>query len=97
MPPLMPAAKLRPVRPEHDDAAAGHVLAAVVADALDDRDGAAVAHGESLAGQAADVRLAARRAVERDVADDDVLFGREGRSLGRIARCSLPPDSPLPK
>ena len=37
MPPLMPAAKLRPVAAEHDDAAAGHVLAAVVADALDDR------------------------------------------------------------
>ena len=33
MPPDMPAAKLRAGRPEHDDPAAGHVLAAVVADA----------------------------------------------------------------
>ena len=34
MPPDMPAAKLRPVSPEDDGVAAGHVLAAVVAHAL---------------------------------------------------------------
>ena len=60
MPPLMPAAKLRPVRPRTTTVAAGHVLAAVVADALDDGDGAAVADGEPLAGQAVDEDLAAR-------------------------------------
>ena len=75
----MPAAKLRPGRPEHDDAAAGHVLAAVIADAFDDRRRAAVAHGEALARDAAEERLAAGRAVERDVADDDVLLRRERR------------------
>ncbi len=37
MPPDMPAAKLRPVVAEHHHDAAGHVLAAVVAGALDDR------------------------------------------------------------
>ena len=37
-------------RAEHDDASAGHVLAAVVADALDDGARARVAHGEALAG-----------------------------------------------
>jgi hypothetical protein len=35
MPPDMPAPKFRPWA-EHDDTAAGHVLAPVVADALDD-------------------------------------------------------------
>ena len=60
MPPDMPAAKLRPVRPEHDDRAAGHVLAAVVADALDDRGRAGVAHAEPLADPAAQEHLAGR-------------------------------------
>ena len=46
-PPVMPAPKLRPVA-EHDHRAAGHVLAAVVADALDDRARAAVADREAL-------------------------------------------------
>ena len=71
---------------EHDDAPAGHVLAAVIADALDHRERAAVADGEPLAGDAADVRLAARRAVERDVADDDVLLGDERRVARRDTR-----------
>ena len=69
---------------EHDDAAAGHVLAAVIADAFDDRERAAVADGEPLAGEAADVRLAAGRAVQRDVADDDVVLGDERRLPRRI-------------
>ncbi len=63
---------------EHDDQSARHVLAAVIADAFDDRVRAAVAHREALAGHAAEERLAAGRAVERDVADDDVLLGLEG-------------------
>ena len=35
MPPLMPAAKLRPDSAEHDHAPAGHVLAAMIADTFD--------------------------------------------------------------
>ena len=46
MPPLMPAAKLRPRRAEDDHQAAGHVLAAVVAHALDHGRRAAVAHAK---------------------------------------------------
>ena len=42
-------AEVAPVRSEHDHRAARHVLAGVVADALDDRDGARVPHGEPLA------------------------------------------------
>ncbi len=66
-------------RPEHDDAAAGHVLAAVVADAFDDRGRARVAHAEALAHHAAEVGLTTGGAVERDVAGDDVLLGGELR------------------
>src|SRR5207253_11375078 len=65
-----------------DDQAARHVLASVVADAFDDGDRAAVAHGKSLAGDAAEESLTAGRAVERDVADQDVLLGLE-RGLAR--------------
>ena len=43
-------------RPEDDDGAAGHVLAAVVADAFDDGGRAGVAHREPLADETADER-----------------------------------------
>ena len=72
--------EVAPGATQDDDAAAGHVLASVIADTFDDRVRAAVAHGEALAGDTAHERLAAGRAVERDVADDDVLFGFEGSS-----------------
>jgi len=49
----------------------------VVADGLHDRMDAAVAHAEPFARHAADVGLAARCAVECDVADDDVVFSRK--------------------
>src|SRR4051794_36812493 len=61
-------------RPEHDDLAAGHVLAPVVAHAFDDRGRARVADAEPFADDAADEALAARRPVEDDVAGDDVLL-----------------------
>ena len=94
----MPAAKLRPVGTEHDHAPAGHVLAAVVADALDDRPGAGVSHREALAGQAAEERPPARRPVEHRVADDHVLLGDEVRGHARRAGAptSTPPERPLP-
>ena len=69
---------------EDHHAAAGHVLAAVVAHAFDDHGRAAVAHAETLARHAADVAFAAGRAVERHVADDDVLLRLEGGRLRRI-------------
>src|SRR5258708_24316150 len=69
--------------PEDDDRAAGHVLAAVIADALDDGERAAVADGEALARAPGEERLAARRAVEARVADDDLVLGAEARARGR--------------
>src|SRR4051794_3315348 len=75
--------EVAPRRAEDARAPAGHVLAAVVADRLDDGGRARVAHAEALAGHAAEERLAARRPVQRDVADDDVLLGGERRVLVR--------------
>src|SRR5579862_5504015 len=66
---------------EHDDEPFRHVLAAVVADALDDRGDAGIADAEALARESAQEDLAAGRAVEGDVPDDDVLLGHEGRTL----------------
>ena len=67
---------------EHDDDAAGHVFAAMVAGAFDDRDGAGVAHREALAGDAAEIAFARDRAVEHGVADDDRLL-RHDAGVGR--------------
>jgi hypothetical protein len=69
---------------QHDDDAAGHVFAAMIAGAFDHRDGARVAHGEALAGDAAEIGLAGDRAVEHGVADDDVL-GRLALHMARLA------------
>ena len=68
---------------QHDDASAGHVLAAVVADAFDDGVRAGVAHREALARPAAEERLARDRPVQDGVADDHVVLGGERRLLGR--------------
>ena len=91
----MPGGEVAPGRAEHDDAPAGHVLAAVVADALDDGVRARVAHREALAGQPAEERAAARRAVEDGVADDDVLLGGEGRRPRAACTASVPPRQAL--
>ena len=74
--------------PEDDDAPAGHVLAAVVADALHDGGRAGVADGEALAREPAEERLARGRAVEDGVADDDVVLGAErlGSAFARAHR-----------
>ena len=56
----------------------------MVAHALDHGEGPAVAHGKTLPGHSAEVRLAARGAVEDDVAHQDVLLGHEGRLARRI-------------
>ena len=93
-PPDMPAAKLRPVGAEHEHHAAGHVLAAVVADALDHRGGAA-----SCARRSARRREPRKNAspgggaVQRGVAGERLR--RLGRRGGR-AHHQRPPDRPLP-
>src|SRR3954447_22894911 len=89
--------EVAPGRPEDDDAAAGHVLAAVVADRLDDGDRAGVADAEALAGDAAEERLALRRAVQRDVADHHVVLGLERRVQRRAHRERPPRHAPAPR
>jgi hypothetical protein len=56
----------------------------MIADTLDDDGRAAVADAETLAGHTADVALTAGRAVERDVADDDVVLRLERGQPRRI-------------
>src|SRR4051812_49323266 len=68
---------------EHHHHTAGHVLAAMIARALDDRDGAGIAHREALARDAAEIALALDRAVQHRVADDDGLLRHDA---GRLAR-----------
>jgi len=74
--------------PEHHHHAGGHVLATVVTHALHHRRGAAVPHREPLAGEPGGEQLAAGRAVEDGVSDDDVLLRGEARS------CRRPDDDP---
>src|SRR5690606_6578511 len=50
--------EIAPGLPDDDDHTAGHVFAAVIAQALDHRDGARIAHGEALAGDAAEIAFA---------------------------------------
>src|SRR5207249_10908688 len=68
----------------HNDIAASHVLAAVVADDFDDCVDARIADRKALAGHAADEHLAARRAVKRYVAGDDIFLRRERAAFGRV-------------
>src|SRR5438477_212654 len=68
--------------PQDEDRAAGHVLAAMVADTFHDGGRAGVAHREALARHAAEIGLALDGAVQDDVAGDDVL-GRLAAKLGR--------------
>ncbi len=57
----------------------------MVADALDDGGGARVAHTETFAGDATNEGRTGRRAVQRHVADDDVLLGDERGLAIRVA------------
>src|SRR5450830_1136567 len=59
------------------DLAAGHVLAAVIAYALNHGADAGVANTEALAGDTSDVDLAGRGPIESHVAGDDVVLGHE--------------------
>nr|VFK62536.1 MAG: hypothetical protein BECKUNK1418G_GA0071005_10259 [Candidatus Kentron sp. UNK]VFK70544.1 MAG: hypothetical protein BECKUNK1418H_GA0071006_103119 [Candidatus Kentron sp. UNK] len=55
---------------ENNDDPAGHVFTAVIADAFDNSNSPGVAGGEAFSGNAPEVALPARGAVENGVADD---------------------------
>src|SRR4029453_13438369 len=84
MPPLMPAAKFRPVGPRTTAAPPLSLFPAVIADALDNDMRAAVPDAESLSGDAAHIRLAGRGAVAGHVANDDVVFAVERTRQRRL-------------
>ena len=71
-------AEVEPDLTEDDDRPRGHVLAPVVADALDHRDGARVAHREPLAGGACAEQLAPGRPVQGRVPDEARVAGIVG-------------------
>jgi hypothetical protein len=96
MPPLMPAAKLRPVGPSTTTRPPVMYSQPWSPTPSTTAYGAAVAHAEAFAGPAADEGPAGGGAIQGHVADDDVLFGRKvAPSGGRMA--SMAPERPLPK
>ena len=94
MPPDMPAAKLRPVRPStttmppvmySQQWSPAPSITAI----------AGVAHRETFAGDAAEIAFALDRAVEHGVADDD-RFLRHDAGVGGGRTMMRPPGRPLP-
>ena len=71
---------------EHEHDAVRHVLAAVVADALDHRGRSGVANGKAFAGDSVEEGFAAGCAVEGNVADDDVFFRQRSRKRAAETR-----------
>ena len=59
---------------KHHDGAAGHIFAPVVANTLDNSDGAGIADGETFAGNAAEITFAAGGAEQHGVADNDIFL-----------------------
>lgn len=86
--------EIAPCRTQDNDLAPRHVFAAVVPDRLDNRRNPAVSDAEPLTCDAANERLACCRTVKRNVANDDVLFGHEGRTR-RWNHDDLPAGKPL--
>src|SRR3954447_2504857 len=76
---------------EHDHPSACHVLARVVADTLDDRRRARIAHREPLACAPAREQLSAGRSVERRVAEEN----RVARIVARRQHDDPTPTHPL--
>src|SRR6202050_3770007 len=77
-----PSAEVNPGAPEHAHRAAGHVLAAVIARALDHGDRAGIAYREALTGDPRGIQLPAGGAVQAGVAHDDGVARHELRARG---------------
>ena len=70
-------------RPENDGPSAGHILKTVVSAALRHRDSTGITDAETLARPSADISLACRGAVQRNIADDDIFTCPERRGFWR--------------
>src|SRR6185369_8167073 len=68
---------------QHHDSSTSHVLTTVIANSFNHHIHAAVPHTNPLACDTVDVSLATRRAVERNVADDHILFRNKRGIPGR--------------
>ena len=68
-----PGGKVPPGRPQDNDCTACHIFTAVVADPFHNGGRAGIAHAEAFARNTGNEGAAARCAVERDIADDDVV------------------------
>jgi len=73
--------KVAPGSPEHGDNAPGHIFAAVIADPLDHRDGARIAHRETLPGNAAKIAFPLYGSIKHRIADNDRFFGHDAHGL----------------
>ena len=78
----MPGSEVTPSRAKHDDLAAGHVFAAVVANTFDNGLNTGVADAEALAGDAVDVGFSEGGSVKGNVADEDVILGTKREPFG---------------
>ena len=74
--------KIPAARAQYDDQAIRHIFAAVIADALHHRGCARITHGKTFPGDSIEESLAAGRAVEHDVADQNIFFGRNPELRG---------------
>ena len=89
--------EIAPALAQHHHHAARHVFAAVVAHAFHHRRRARIAHREPFARHAVEERLAAGRAVQHHVADQDILLRRERRLARRIHDQLVRPRAPCPR
>src|SRR5207302_2607121 len=76
--------KVAPGIADHDDDAAGHVFAAMIARALYDGGDARIAHCKAFAGDTLEISFAGDCAVQHGVPDDDIL-GWFAARLRRLA------------
>ena len=73
-------------RAENHNQSVGHVFATVIADTFNDGGCSRVANCKALAGNTVEESFAAGRSIERNIADDDVLFRSKGGTARRHRR-----------
>ena len=79
-------AEIHACRTQNRNHAAGHVLAAVIAGALDHRMAAAVAHSETFAGDARGEQAPTGSPVQAGIADNRRIAGHVGDAFRRVNR-----------
>ena len=73
-----------PARTENYYQSIRHVFTAMVPDALNDRGGSGIANRKTFASDTVKEGFAARRAIERDIADDDIFLRCEPGTARRM-------------